>query len=98
MNSLFKQLNPNRCYKDEAPVHVRGEVVSSADDVVEEMAGQNFQMNIGDFMRFMKMMQGRDADSVVRQLLQSGRMSQQQFDSLKTKAQGFIKLYNHFKK
>lgn len=98
MNNLFKQLNPNKCCEEAPPIHIHGEVVGNVDDVVEEMAGQNFQMNIGDFMRFMKMMKGRDADSVVRQLLQSGRMSQQQFDSLKTKAQGFIKLYNYFKK
>lgn len=90
MNSLFKQLNPSKESESQA-IPVRCEVV-------EEMASQGFKMNIGDFMRFAKMMQGRDAGGIVQQLLDSGQMSQQQFNALKTKAQGFIKLYNHFKR
>lgn len=39
------------------------------------------------FLRFMRMMQGQDPQAVIRQMLQSGRISQAQLDEAQRRAQ-----------
>lgn len=42
------------------------------------------------FSDFKKQMQGKDAEQIVKQMLADGRMSQDQFEKLKTQAQNLM--------
>lgn len=42
------------------------------------------------FAEFKKSMEGKNAEQIVRQMLADGRMTQQEFESLKQQAQSFM--------
>lgn len=44
------------------------------------------------FAEFKQQMQGKDPEAMVNELLRSGKMSQAQFEQLKTQAQSFMSL------
>ena len=45
---------------------------------------------IQQFAEFKRTMQGKDPEAIVKQLPAEGKMSQQQFESLKTQAQSLM--------
>ena len=45
---------------------------------------------IQQFAEFKRTMQGKNPEAIVKQMLADGRMSQQQFESLKTQAQSLM--------
>lgn len=47
---------------------------------------------VKQFADFKKQMEGKDAEQIVKQMLADGRMSQDQFEKLKTQAQGLINI------
>lgn len=49
--------------------------------------GSNPMQMIRQFAEFKKMMNGKNPQAIVRELLSSGKMSQQQFEALKSQAQ-----------
>ena len=60
--------------------------------VIQNAAAQGFSLTVGDFLRFASMIKGNDPAAIVRQLRDSGQMSDAQFNDLKAKAQGFMNL------
>lgn len=48
---------------------------------------QSYELKLKQFNEFKRNMQGKDPQKIVMDLLNSGRMSQQQFESLKQQAQ-----------
>ena len=44
------------------------------------------------FAEFKKSMEGKDAEAIVKEMLQSGRMTQEQFNRFKTQADGLMKI------
>ena len=56
--------------------------------------GGNQQPNMmGDFQRFMQQMQGRNPHQEIANLLQSGRVSQQQLNQAQQMAQQFMGMF-----
>ena len=56
--------------------------------------GGNQQPNMmGDFQRFMQQMQGRNPHQEIANLLQSGRISQQQLNQAQQMAQQFSRMF-----
>lgn len=67
-------------------------------EFLNKAASQHFQMNVGDFFRFADMAKGQDVNGIVKELLDSGEMSNDQFKMLQQKASGFINLLRMLKK
>lgn len=44
------------------------------------------------FAEFKKQMEGKDAEAIVKEMLQSGRMTQEQFNRFKTQADSLSKI------
>lgn len=59
----------------------------------QQMPNNPMQM-MQKFAEFKRQMQGKNPQAIVQQLLASGQMSQQQFDSLKQQAQALQSLFN----
>lgn len=59
---------------------------------IDQASRQGFKMSVPDFFRFMEMAKGRDMGAVVQELRQSGAINEQQFQSLKQKASGFLNM------
>lgn len=47
---------------------------------------------IQQFAEFKRTMQGKDPEQIVKQMLASGQMSQQQFESLKQQVQSYMSI------
>ena len=58
----------------------------------QQMPNNPMQM-IQKFAEFKRQMQGKNPQAIVQQLLASGQMTQQQFDSLKKQAQALQSLF-----
>lgn len=58
----------------------------------QQMPNNPMQM-MQKFAEFKRQMQGKNPQAIVQQLLASGQMSQQQFDSLKQQAQALQSLF-----
>ena len=50
------------------------------------MAGVNIKMGVSGVAQFKQAMRGRDPQQMINQLLQSGKMTPQQFEQLKQQA------------
>lgn len=61
------------------------------------MGGNQTNM-MGDFQRFMQQMQGRDPNQEIANLLQSGRISQQQLNQAQQMAQQMQGMMGMFKR
>lgn len=59
----------------------------------QQMQNNPMQM-MQKFAEFKRQMQGKNPQAIVQQLLASGQMSQQQFDSLKQQAQALQSLFS----
>lgn len=57
----------------------------------QRQASNNPLQMLQEFQKFKNQMQGKDAKGMVMELLNSGRMSQQQFQQLKQQADYFSK-------
>lgn len=55
-------------------------------------SGNNPLQMLSEFKRFASMTNPQNAKAEVERLLQSGQMSQQQFESIKQQAQNFMKI------
>ena len=55
-------------------------------------SGSNPMQMLQRFAEFKNTMAGKDPEAMVNELLRSGRMSQEQFEQLKTQAQSFMSL------
>lgn len=60
--------------------------------------GGNQPNMMGDFQRFMQQMQGRDPNQEIANLLQSGRISQQQLNQAQKMAQQMQGMMGMFKR
>ena len=60
--------------------------------------GGNQPNMMGDFQRFMQQMQGRDPNQEIANLLQSGRISQQQLNQAQQMAQHMQGMMGMFKR
>lgn len=60
--------------------------------------GGNQSNMMGDFQRFMQQMQGRDPNQEIANLLQSGRISQQQLNQAQQMAQQMQGMMGIFKR
>lgn len=60
--------------------------------------GGNQPNMMGDFQRFMQQMQGRDPNQEIANLLQSGRISQQQLNQAQQMAQQMQGMMGMFKR
>ena len=60
--------------------------------------GGNQPNMVGDFQRFMQQMQGRDPNQEIANLLQSGRISQQQLNQAQQMAQQMQGMMGMFKR
>lgn len=87
MNSLYHDLMGGA--SSSSP---RNSAASGVPPVIQQAAAQGFSLNVNDFMRFASMLNGNDPAAIIRELRDSGQMSDAQFNELKTKAQGFINL------
>ena len=63
----------------------------------QALGGQQPNM-MGDFQRFMQQMQGRDPNQEIANLLQSGRISQQQLNQAQQMAQQMQGMMGMFKR
>ena len=60
--------------------------------MLQHMRSNNPMQMISQFNQFKQQMQGKDPEAMVNELLRSGKMSQQQFEQLKSQAQSFMSL------
>ena len=60
--------------------------------MLSHLRSNNPMQMIQQFNQFKQSMQGKDPEAMVNELLRSGKMSQQQFEQLKTQAQSFMSL------
>ena len=60
--------------------------------MLSHLRANNPMQMIQQFNQFKQSMQGKDPEAMVNELLRSGKMSQQQFEQLKTQAQSFMSL------
>lgn len=66
-----------------------------ANPVFQALGGANNQPNmLQQFQQFMQQMKGKDPSAVLNQLVQSGRVSQQQLDYAQRQAQQMQGLFN----
>lgn len=77
--------------------HTNTNSQSSNIDILNEAASKGFGLNLNDFFKFANMVKDRNPEAIVQELLDSGQITQEQLESLKTKAQGFIGLMNFIK-
>lgn len=61
-------------------------------DILNEAANKGFSLNIKDFIKFANMLKGKDINGIFDELVESGQMNQEMYDSLKLKAQGLLGL------
>ena len=60
--------------------------------MLSHLRANNPMQMIQQFNQFKQSMQGKDPEAMVNELLRSGKMSQQQFEQLKSQAQSFMSL------
>ena len=60
--------------------------------MLQHMRSNNPMQMIQQFNQFKQSMAGKDPEAMVKELLMSGKMSQQQFEQLKSQAQSFMSL------
>lgn len=60
--------------------------------MLQHMRSNNPMQMIQQFNQFKQSMAGKDPEAMVNELLRSGKMSQQQFEQLKSQAQSFMSL------
>ena len=60
--------------------------------MLQHMRSNNPMQMIQQFNQFRQSMQGKDPEAMVNELLRSGKMSQQQFEQLKSQAQSLMSL------
>ena len=60
--------------------------------ILSQLKPNNPLAMIQQFNQFKQSMQGKDPEAMVNELLRSGKMSQAQFEQLKTQAQSFMSL------
>lgn len=65
---------------------------SSNIDILNEAASKGFQLNINDFVKFANMIKGKNIEEIFNELVESGQMNQEMYDSLKSKAQTLLSL------
>ena len=58
----------------------------------QAIGGRQQPNMMNEFQQFIQQMQGKDPEAMVNELLRSGKMSQQQFEQLKSQAQSFMSL------
>ena len=58
---------------------------------------QNGGFNMQNFMQFVNQHQGQNPQQIVQSMLQSGQLSQEQFNSLSQKASSMMQMYNMFR-
>lgn len=56
-----------------------------------------FNLNIMQFPQFMQQMKGKDPNSIIQQMLQSGQISQQQLNQAQQMAQQVAPMLEQFK-
>lgn len=60
--------------------------------MLSQLSANNPMQMLQRFAEFKKTMQGKDPEAMVNELLRSGKMTQAQFEQLKTQAQSFMSL------
>lgn len=60
--------------------------------MLSQLSTQNPMQMLQRFAEFKQSMAGKDPEAMVNELLRSGKMTQQQFEQLKTQAQSFMNL------
>lgn len=55
--------------------------------IFQALGGQGQNPMLQNFQRFMQQMQGKDPNAMIRELVSSGRVSQQQLDQAQKQAQ-----------
>ena len=58
---------------------------------------KNVNMGAPDFVKFMQSMKGKDPNQIIRNMVNSGQISQQQLNIVQQKAKQFSGLFNGFK-
>ena len=87
-----------RLFQEIAGSRTRQQTTSGNQQFIDQAARQGFKLSVDDFLKFAKMAKGRNMGDVVRELRQSGQMSDQQYEELEGKAKGFIGLIGKFMK
>lgn len=87
MNQLYKQLHPQIKAQQET-----SSPSSETQGILDEAASKGFNLNVNDFVRFAEMMKGRDVNGIIKELRESGQMSDEVYNSLVSKAKGFMSL------
>ena len=60
--------------------------------ILSQLKANNPMQMLAQFNQFRQQMAGKDPEAIVKELLSSGKMTQQQFDQLSTQAQSFMSL------
>ena len=60
--------------------------------MLSQLSSNNPVQMLQRFSEFKRSMQGKDPQAMVNELLQSGKMTQEQFEQLKSQAQNFMSL------
>ncbi|MBR3019556.1 MAG: hypothetical protein IKH57_21170 [Clostridia bacterium] len=85
-----------RLFQEIAGSRTRQQTASNNQQFIDQAAKQGFKPTVNDFMRFARMAKGRDMGEVLRELRQSGKMTDQQYEDLEGKAKGFMGLIGRF--
>ena len=60
--------------------------------ILSQLKPNNPMQMLAQFNQFRQQMAGKDPEAIVKELLSSGKMTQQQFDQFSTQAQSFMSL------
>ena len=60
--------------------------------ILSQLKPNNPMQMLAQFNLFRQQMAGKDPEAIVKELLSSGKMTQQQFDQFSTQAQSFMSL------